>query len=146
MDAIRSGTRQGVKQPCAGQLPYSLVAREFVESAEMRAALEASGAGVVASFVMAGGVLTGKYDAGGSGRADEDFETRPVRGRARAGTAPARARPGDRVQRRGARDRVRARQSAVASVLIGATSPEQLADDVAALEIGPAAVRRLLDE
>ena len=49
----------------------------------MSDALRASGAGLVASFVMAGGVLTGKYDAGGAGRASgQDLD--PGRSRARA--------------------------------------------------------------
>src|SRR6185437_15913252 len=69
MEAIRAAEEQGVPTPCAAQLPYSLVHRDWVESAEMTAALKAAGASLVASYVMAGGVLTGKYDAGGHGRA-----------------------------------------------------------------------------
>jgi aryl-alcohol dehydrogenase-like predicted oxidoreductase len=146
MDAIRSAARQGVEQPCAVQLPYSLVAREFLESIEMRAALEASGAGVVASFVIAGGVLTGKYDAGGSGRADREIDAprfaaaREQGRRLRAlgseiGCSPAALAIAFALA-----------NPAVATVLFGATSPEQLADNVAALDIGPDAVQRLLAE
>jgi aryl-alcohol dehydrogenase-like predicted oxidoreductase len=54
--------RQGLPQPCTAQLPYSLAYRSAVESTAMIRALDACGAGVVASFVLAGGVLTGKYD------------------------------------------------------------------------------------
>ena len=69
-EATRAAEAQGIAPPCAAQLPYSLTQRDWVESAEMTAALEASGAGVVASFVMAGGVLTGKYETGATtGRA-----------------------------------------------------------------------------
>jgi L-glyceraldehyde 3-phosphate reductase len=146
MDAIRSAARQGAQQPCAVQLPYSLVAREFVESIEMRAALEASGADVVASFVMAGGILTGKYDAGGSGRADAEIEgprfaaAREYGRRLRAlapeiGCSPAALAIAFALA-----------NPAVATVLFGATSPEQLAEDVTALEVSPAAVRSLLEE
>jgi aryl-alcohol dehydrogenase-like predicted oxidoreductase len=146
MDAIRSAARQGAQQPCAVQLPYSLVAREFVESIEMRAALEASGADVVASFVMAGGILTGKYDAGGSGRADAEIEgprfaaAREYGRRLRAlapeiGCSPAALAIAFALA-----------NPAVATVLFGATSPEQLAEDVTALEVSPAAVQSLLEE
>lgn len=50
-----------IPPPCAVQLPYSLVRRQPVEDAAMTQALHVSGAGVVASFCLAGGVLTGKY-------------------------------------------------------------------------------------
>ena len=53
---------QGVPQPCAAQLPYNVAHRQEVESPEMRAALAACRAPVVASYVLFGGVLTGKYD------------------------------------------------------------------------------------
>ena len=69
MEAITAASDQGLPMPCAAQLPYSLVRRDWVESDEMTAALKASGAGLVASYAMAGGVLTGKYDEGGAGRA-----------------------------------------------------------------------------
>jgi aryl-alcohol dehydrogenase-like predicted oxidoreductase len=42
-------------------LPYSLVRRSWVEDPAMMQAVNASGAGVIASFCLAGGVLTGKY-------------------------------------------------------------------------------------
>src|SRR5262245_3639268 len=61
-EASRIATRESVPQPCAAQLPYSVVQRSPVEDDDMRAALDACGAPVVASFVLAGGVLTGKYE------------------------------------------------------------------------------------
>jgi aryl-alcohol dehydrogenase-like predicted oxidoreductase len=89
LEAAAAAERQGVPQPCAAQLPYSFVQRDWVESDAMAAALEASGAGVVASFVMAGGILTGKYDAGGRGRADRDVDTPRFLTPARSGGACA---------------------------------------------------------
>ena len=62
LEASAIATRLGLPQPCAAQLAYSLVYRSVVEDTAMLAALEACGAPVVASFVLAGGVLTGKYD------------------------------------------------------------------------------------
>ena len=53
-------------QPVAAQLPYSLAFRAIVEDPAM---VDAMGPmGVVASAVLAGGALTGKYADGGDGR------------------------------------------------------------------------------
>jgi aryl-alcohol dehydrogenase-like predicted oxidoreductase len=62
LDAWGIAKRAGLPQPCAAQLPYSLVHRSPVEDPAMTRALDACGAPVVASFVLAGGVLTGKYE------------------------------------------------------------------------------------
>ena len=59
--AIEAAAGLGVVPPCAVQLPYSLVQRSWVEDAAMTRALDAAGAGVIASFCLAGGVLTVKY-------------------------------------------------------------------------------------
>ena len=111
----------------------------------MTAALEASGAGVVASFVLAGGVLTGKYDAGGTGRATADlgiprFAAARERGRrlralaTELGLSPAALAIAFALA-----------NPAVASVLFGATTEAQLAENVTALEVDPAIVRRISD-
>ena len=97
LEASTIATRKGLPQPCAAQLPYSLVHRSPVEDASMLAALDACGAGVVASFVLAGGVLTGKYD--------QRPECRP-RGRKPRASARLR-RPWPRRGARGARTRAR---------------------------------------
>jgi aryl-alcohol dehydrogenase-like predicted oxidoreductase len=142
-DAVRAAEEQGVPPPCAAQLPYSLAQRGWVEDAEMTAALKASGAGLVASFVMAGGMLTGKYDAGATGRGagqldDPRFADARVLGRRLRAVAAetgfsagalaiafALANPG------------------VASVLFGATTPAQIEENVTALEIDAATVQRI---
>jgi aryl-alcohol dehydrogenase-like predicted oxidoreductase len=145
LEAARAADEQGVPPPCAAQLPYSLVRRDWVESEAMGAALEASGAGVVASFVMAGGVLTGKYDAGQSGRAAGEIDdprlaaAREHGGRVRAlaaelGTSPAALAIAFALA-----------NPAVASVLFGATSPAQIEENAAALEVDRATVGRLLE-
>jgi aryl-alcohol dehydrogenase-like predicted oxidoreductase len=109
----------------------------------LAAALKASGAGVVASFVMAGGVLTGKYDAGGSGRAAGELD-QPQYAVARdcglrlgalaaeLGVSAAALAIGFALRNRD-----------VASVLFGATSAEQIADNAAALELGPEVLARV---
>src|SRR5215471_19795659 len=69
-EAVAAAAEQDVAPPCAVQLPYSLVRRSWVEDPEMIRALHAAGAGVVASFCLEGGVLSGKYLAGATaGRA-----------------------------------------------------------------------------
>ncbi len=145
LEAARVAHAQGVPTPCAAQLPYSLVRREWVETDEMTAAIEASGAGIVASFVMAGGVLTGKYDAGQSGRAASEIDDPRV--------AAAREH-GSRL--RALADEVGSSPAAlaiafalanpaVATVLFGATSPAQIAENATALQIDPATVARLTE-
>jgi aryl-alcohol dehydrogenase-like predicted oxidoreductase len=141
--AIRAAAQQGVPAPCAAQLPYSLARRDWVESDEMTEALAASGAGLVASYVMAGGVLTGKYDTGGSGRATGQLDdpryraARELGGRLRLladelGASPAALAIAFALA-----------NPEVASVLFGATSPDQIAENVTALEIDAATVQRI---
>lgn len=143
-EATRAAEAQGIAPPCAAQLPYSLTQRDWVESAEMTAALEASGAGVVASFVMAGGVLTGKYETGATtGRAagqldDPRYAAARKRGRRlrtvaqEVGVSPAALAIAFALG-----------NPAVASVLFGATSPAQIAENVTALEVDAATVQRI---
>jgi aryl-alcohol dehydrogenase-like predicted oxidoreductase len=145
VEAIRAAEQQGVPAPCAAQLPYSLARRQWTESPEMTAALEASGAGVVASNVLLGGVLTGKYDAGGRGRVTDAInDPRYIMARglgarlrglaAEVGVGPAALAIAFTLA-----------NPAVASVLFGATSPSQIAENVTALEIDPATIERLVE-
>ncbi len=142
-EAISAAREQGVPQPCAAQLPYSLVARDWVERPGMTAALESSGAGLVASSVIAGGVLTGKYDAGQTGRAAAElhsprFAEARERGRAlraladESGFAPSALAIAFALA-----------NPAVATALFGATSPAQIAENVTALDVDAATVTRL---
>jgi L-glyceraldehyde 3-phosphate reductase len=134
--AVRAAADLGVAQPCAIQLPYSLVRRDWVEDPEMAQVLGASGAGLIASFSLAGGVLSGKYLAG------------PAGGRA-AGTlddprvAPAVAAARDLARLAARLDTTPAALAlafpftnpALASVLFGATSPEQVRANCAAASL-----------
>jgi aryl-alcohol dehydrogenase-like predicted oxidoreductase len=144
-EATNAAAEQGVPRPCAAQLPYSIVRRDWVESDEMTAALKASGAGVVASFVMAGGVLTGKYDAGQSGRAAAEIDeprfaaVRHRGGRLRTLAAELKTSPAALAIA------FALANPAVATVLFGATSPVQIAENVTALDVEPATIERLLE-
>jgi aryl-alcohol dehydrogenase-like predicted oxidoreductase len=140
--------RLGVPAPCAAQLAYNLAHRSPVEDADMAEALRSCGASVIASYVLAGGVLTGKYAVpGASGRmarALDDPRVRP------ALEAAARLRAlADDV---GATPAALAMAFAlakpnVASVLFGATSTEQVEENVRAVELlatlGPANLAQL---
>jgi aryl-alcohol dehydrogenase-like predicted oxidoreductase len=142
-EAIAAAADQGLPSPCAAQLPYSLVQRGWLESPEMYTALAQSGAGVVASFVMAGGVLTGKYDAGQTGRAASDlfnprFAEAREKGLALHNLANERG-----VSASALAIAFALGNSAVTTVLFGATSPDQIAENVRALEIDEATVQQL---
>jgi L-glyceraldehyde 3-phosphate reductase len=121
---------------CAAQLPYSLLQRDWVESEAMEAALEASGAGVVASYVLAGGALSGKYARpGAQGRDAGRLQDPELEGPLRAGE-----RLRALAERLGASPAALAiaftlEHPRVVSTLFGATSPAQVAENVSALEL-----------
>jgi L-glyceraldehyde 3-phosphate reductase len=133
-DAVAAAADLGVPPPCAAQLPYSLVRRTWVEGAEMTEALRAAGAGVVASFCLEGGVLSGKYLSGAApGRAAAALDDPRA--------APAVAAAADLAGLAASLGTTAAALAlafpftnpGVTSVLFGATSPEQLrANSVAA--------------
>jgi aryl-alcohol dehydrogenase-like predicted oxidoreductase len=138
-DQIEAGTlvadELSMPAPCAAQLPYSLVRRDWVEDPEQVEALRAAGASVVASYTLAGGTLTGKYAAGEGGRMEGSrddpswqlaFETgeelrrfADERGESPAALALAFA----------------LANPLVASVLFGATRPGQIAQNLQAVEL-----------
>jgi aryl-alcohol dehydrogenase-like predicted oxidoreductase len=134
-EAGRVAHELGVAPPCAAQLPYSLVARDWVESPEMTEALLACGAKVVASYVLAGGILSGKYAAGEGGRMSGEVDAPRWEDAVRAarelaalaaevGTTPAALAMAFVLT-----------NSLVATILFGATSPEQIRENVAAAEV-----------
>ena len=136
VQAADEAAAQGVPPPCAAQLAYSLVRRSPVEDREMANALDGANASVVASFTLDGGALTGKYmEAGATGRLASslgDESHQPALKAARELSALA--------ERRATRPAPMAIGFAllnprVASVLFGATTPEQVVENVSAVEI-----------
>jgi aryl-alcohol dehydrogenase-like predicted oxidoreductase len=133
-EAARVAFEHGVAPPCAAQLAYNLVHRSDVEGDEMAAALDAAGATVVASFTLFGGALTGKYaEPGARGRLSEHPDEKE---HYRAAIDAA----GD-LRSLAVRHKTTAASMAiafallnprVASVLFGATSPEQMVENVSA--------------
>ncbi len=135
-EAARAAVEAGVPPPCAAQLAYSLVRRSPVEDPDMMDALRAAGASVVASYSLDGGALTGKYATPGTkGRMADQLDARDY--------GPA-LRAGDELrilaERSGARPAAMAIAFAllnplVASVLFGATSPDQISENLGAVEL-----------
>jgi L-glyceraldehyde 3-phosphate reductase len=127
---------EGLPPPCAAQLPYSLVERSLVGDPAMAPALATAGASVVASASLAFGALSGKYaTAGAAGRIageldDPDWAPALTAGKelaglaARLGLAPAALAYAFALA-----------HPAVASVVFGATRPEQVAENAAAVEV-----------
>ena len=136
LEASTIATRKGLPQPSAAQLPYSLVQRSPVEDADMLAALDACGAGVVASFVLAGGVLTGKYaDDPATGRAAGSLDDpRVAAAAATGGQLAALARDLDTTPSALAIAFTLANPN-IASVLFGATKPDQIRQNTEALAV-----------
>ena len=125
----------GVPQPCAAQLPHNLVRRDWVESEPMRRALLRTGASVVASSVMAGGALTGKYSQGGTGRLSGQSGQRvrsAVEGPVRELVALARE-WGTTTAALAIAFALSA--GSVASVLFGATTPDQVRENAEAIPL-----------
>jgi aryl-alcohol dehydrogenase-like predicted oxidoreductase len=133
-EAGRCAREQGIPTPCAAQLPYSLAQRSPVQDEDMRTALASCQASVVASFVLAGGILSGKYARGEHGRMDAEQDNPRFAGARRVadllwtladdwGTPPATLAMAFALHSPG-----------VATVLFGATRPEQIAENLRALE------------
>jgi aryl-alcohol dehydrogenase-like predicted oxidoreductase len=133
-EAHREAVAQSVPAPCAAQLPYSLARREPVETPEMRASLQSARVSVVASSTLASGILSGKYRTQSAGRVAEQLDSpRNQRALQVAGKLEALA------VRLGQPPAALAIAYAlanplVASVLFGATSPDQVQQNSKALE------------
>jgi aryl-alcohol dehydrogenase-like predicted oxidoreductase len=136
LELSAEASRHGMNQPAAAQLAYSVVHRSPVEDEDMLQALAACEAPVVASYVLAGGVLTGKYDTDpGVGRAAGTLDQPIVASAAAAGRRLAEL--AQRLDTTPAALAVAFALSnpAVASVLFGATTADQVNQNVSALEL-----------
>jgi L-glyceraldehyde 3-phosphate reductase len=128
--------RMSVPRPCAAQLPYSLVSRSWVEDPAMKDALALCGASVVASYVLAGGILSGKYlKPGASGRMADQLDA-PQWEEAVAVADELHARAVEEGTSAAALAIAFALSNPdVATVLFGATTPEQVRENVRAAEL-----------
>jgi len=136
-DVAAVAERLGVSPMAANQLPYSLALPTVVEDPTMVSAMAGGGASVVASFVLAGGILSGKYatDQAVSGRAASMLDdSRFAPAVALAAELNAFARDLDTSPATLAVAFALLHES-VATVLFGATRPEQVRENVAALDL-----------
>ena len=134
--AVAAAGAQGVPEPCAAQLAYSLVRRSPVEDPAMEAALAASGASIVASAVLAGGALTGKYDDAGAGGRLAARRDDPALAAARDAGRRLRALAGELDTTAAALAiAFTIAHPACASVLVGATSAGQVAENAVAADL-----------
>ena len=134
-EAVAAAASLGRPAPCAAQLPFNLARRSVVEDPAMDAAIRAAGAGLVPSWVLVGGLLTGKYRGSTEGRmgaalsdpmsaaalevADRLAELADELGHPAASLAVAFA----------------AAHPLTASTLVGATRPEQLEQSAAGVAL-----------
>jgi aryl-alcohol dehydrogenase-like predicted oxidoreductase len=126
--------RTGAPAPVAAQMSCSLADHRQPSDPAMRAALDRGGIGLVAAYVLAGGTLTGKYLRGEAGRATEDGSPVIARGRALA------SRLVELAEQWGTSASHLAFSYALdhpnlASVLFGATTPEQVRSNVGAVAV-----------
>lgn len=128
--------RTGLPGPAATQPPYSLVKRDVVEDPEMTRVTAARGIAIVASYALAGGVLTGKYDQSpDAGRAAGQL------GQPRYARAAAAGRELRALAAELGRDPAQLAMAfalvnpSVSVLLFGATTPEQVASNVGAVAV-----------
>jgi aryl-alcohol dehydrogenase-like predicted oxidoreductase len=131
-EAARLALATGAPPPCAAQLAYSLVRRLPVEDPATVAALDSCGASVVASATLAAGALTGRGRTGRAARLPDDARW------AKAFEV------GEQLRLLAAELETTAVQLAlafalandrVASVLFGASTPEQVKENVGAVDL-----------
>jgi aryl-alcohol dehydrogenase-like predicted oxidoreductase len=128
-EAIDLCEQLGVPTPAAAQMATSLIDHSGPDDPEMRRALARGRTGLVASHVLGGGTLTGKYLRGETGRALEDGSSGNGQDLASAvvDLAERWGVPPSHVAFAYAFDHPQ-----LASLLFGARSPQQLRENVAA--------------
>jgi aryl-alcohol dehydrogenase-like predicted oxidoreductase len=134
--AFEAAERVGVPGPSATQPAYSLVSRTAVDDPLMRRLAAERGLAIVASYTLAGGILTGKYDkdpqAGrAAGTVDSpQWASAVAAGRELAAFASETGRDPANLAMAFA-----LLNPSVAAVLFGATRPEQVTANLGALSV-----------
>lgn len=135
-DAWQVADAAGVPGPVATQLPYSLITRQFVEDPEMTRLAADRGIAIVASYPLAGGVLTGKYASDpAAGRAAGQLDQPRYASGAVAGVRLAALAADQGCDPAQLAIAFALLNPSVTTVLFGATSPEQVAVNAGALEV-----------
>ena len=133
-EAIAVCDRSGVPRPVAAQMSCSVADHAQAADPVMRATLTASGVGLVAAHVLAGGTLTGKYVTGARGRASDDDSPAVARGQ-RIAVSLARLAAQWGVAPTHLAFCYALGHPNLASVLFGATSPEQVRTNVESVDV-----------
>jgi aryl-alcohol dehydrogenase-like predicted oxidoreductase len=128
LDRCRS---QDLPPPVAAQMSTSLVDSVGPDDPAMRRAFDDGPIGLIASYVLAGGTLSGKYLRGEHGRAADDQHGVTARGKALAPRVVALADTWGVPPAHVAMAHAFAHPN-LASLLFGARSPEQVRENVAA--------------
>jgi aryl-alcohol dehydrogenase-like predicted oxidoreductase len=135
-EAAQVAGENGLPGPCAAQLAYSLVQRSPVEDPAMLEVLQSCGIAVVASAVLAGGVLTGKYTAAaGIGRMAGQLDDPRIGPALAAGEALRALAEATGLGPAGLAIAFALANPAVTSVLFGATTAQQVLENLAALDV-----------
>jgi L-glyceraldehyde 3-phosphate reductase len=128
--------REGIPGPTATQPPYSLVSREIVDDPDMRRLTADRGVAIVASYTLAGGVLTGKYDQDpGAGRAAGLLEQPRVAPAVAAGRDLSALAKDIGAEPASLAMAFALLNPSVTTVLFGATRPEQVSANLGALAL-----------
>jgi L-glyceraldehyde 3-phosphate reductase len=134
--AFAIADRAGGPGPTATQPPYSLVRRKFVEDPAMRHLAADRDVAIVASYTLAGGVLTGKYDADArAGRAAGQLDQPRYAAGVAAGRELAALASEIGTDPACLAIAFALLEPSVTTVLFGATRPEQIDANVGALEL-----------
>ena len=133
-EALEICAATGVAPPVAAQMSCSLAEHGQSGDESMRAVLTRGNIGLVAAYVLAGGTLSGKYDDGAAvGRAAADDSPLARRGKGIAGPLAALAREWG-VPTSHLAFAYALGHPNLASIVFGATTPEQVRANVAALD------------
>ena len=128
--------REGVSGPVATQPAYSLVSREIVDDPAMRRLAADRGVAIVASYTLAGGILTGKYDKDpGAGRAAGTLDQPQWAAAVAAGRELATLARDIDVAPASLAMAFALLDPSVTTVLFGATRPEQISANLGALAL-----------
>ena len=139
-EAVQVAAVNGLRRPTAAQLAYSVLTRSPVEDPRMEAVCDNAGIGVVASYSLNGGLLSGKYrgaDGAPGGRLADQLESPRVRPllpkidpfleiAREAGCSPSQLALAYCLK-----------NPRVSSLLFGARSPAQVRDNAGALAVVP---------
>jgi len=143
-EAVEVCADAGVPPPSAAQMACGLAEHAQAADPAIRTTLSAAEIGLVASYVLAGGTLTGKYVNGGTGRATDDDS--PVIARGKQLAAPLAALAAEwGMEPTHLAFCYALDHPNLASVLFGATSPEQVQTNVEAIDVYASLDREQLD-